>query len=261
MQFQEFLVKVKRAETPFYARLKRLAQMALQFRLPIPRVFGQLFLLLSHLRRIRYETDERIAVALFRYPVLRARCARIGERLQMERVPSFQGPVKVYLGDDVRLSGKPIFAAGRIFPDPEIRIGDRTFIGHASQFSVAKSIVIGNDVLIAGGCWILDYSAHPIHPDRRIAGVQVDPDEVRPVRICDKVWIGRNAIVLPGVTIGEGAVIGAAAVVTKDVPVGGICVGNPGRVLSRTVYEPRSPKASIAEQDSGKGTASIVQKI
>jgi acetyltransferase-like isoleucine patch superfamily enzyme len=44
--------------------------------------------------------------------------------------------------------------------------------------------------------------------------------------------------VLPGVTIGEGAVIGAATVVTKDVPPGGICVGNPGRVLPRTVYEP-----------------------
>jgi acetyltransferase-like isoleucine patch superfamily enzyme len=130
------------------------------------------------------------------------------------------------------------FSGARIFPDPELRIGDRTFIGHGSQFTVAKSVVIGNDVLIAGGCWIFDYSAHPLHPDLRIAGLQVDPEEVRPVRIEDKAWLGKDVIVLPGVTIGEGAVIGAATVVTKDVPPGAICVGNPGKVLPRTVYEP-----------------------
>ncbi len=238
MQLQEFIVKVKRAESPFYARLKWLAKQALTFQLPVPRALGQIFLYINRLRWIGHEIDERIAVMLYRYPLLRARCAHVGERLQMERVPIFVGPVKVYLGDDVRLSGQPIFSAGRIFPDPEIRIGDRTFIGHGSQFSVARSIVIGNDVLIAGGCWILDYSAHPLHPEHRIAGMQVDPGDVRPVRIEDKVWLGKNAMVLPGVVIGEGAVIGAGAVVTRDVPPGGICVGNPGRVLERTVYEP-----------------------
>ena len=51
----------------------------------------------------------------------------------------------------------------------------------------------------------------------------------------------KRRYVLPGVTIGEGAVIGARAVVTKDVPAGHICVGNPGRLLSRTVYD-RKPE-------------------
>jgi acetyltransferase-like isoleucine patch superfamily enzyme len=69
--------------------------------------------------------------------------------------------------------------------------------------------------------------------------MQVDPEDVRPVRIENKVWLGRGATILPGVTIGEGAVVGAATVVTKDVPPGHICVGNPGRLLSRTVYESR----------------------
>ncbi|MGB0064627.1 MAG: acyltransferase [Terracidiphilus sp.] len=237
MQFQEFILKVKRAESPFYARLKWLAKQALTFRLPVPRALGRVFVFINRLRWIRHEIDERIAVALYRYPVLRSRCAHVGERLQMEMVPIFSGPVKVYLGDDVRLSGRPVFSGGRIFPDPEIRIGNRTFIGHGCQFSAAKSIVIGDDVLIAGGCWILDYSAHPLNPEQRIAGLQVDPGDVRPVCIGDKVWLGKDTIVLPGVTIGEGAVIGAGAVVTKDVPRGGICVGNPGRVLPRTVYE------------------------
>lgn len=240
MLVQEFILKVKRAESPFFARLKRIAKQVLAFRLPIPRALDWLYLSIGFLKTLRFEVDERIAVALYRYPLFRARCAHIGKRLQMERIPNCNGPVKIYLGDDVRLSGKPAFSGGRIFPQPEIRIGDRTFIGHGAQFSVAKSIVVGKDVLIASGCWILDYSAHPLNPDRRIAGLQIDPEEVRPVRIEDKVWLGKNAIVLPGVTIGEGAVIGAAAVVTKDVPPGGICVGNPGRVLPRSVYEPRA---------------------
>ncbi len=240
MRVQEFILKVKRAESPFFARLKWIAKQTLIFRLPVPRALDWLFLSISNLKALRFEFDERVAVTLYRSPLLRARCSHVGMRLQMEQAPVFSGPVKVHLGDDVRLSGKATFSGARIFPDPEIRIGDRTFVGHACQFSAAKSIVIGNDVLIAGGCWILDYSAHPLNPEQRIAGLQVDPEDVRPVRIEDKVWLGRNAIVLPGVTIGEGAVIGAGAVVTRDVPPGGICVGNPGRVIERTVYEPRA---------------------
>jgi maltose O-acetyltransferase len=135
--------------------------------------------------------------------------------------------------------------SGRIFPDPELRIGNRAFIGSNCLFSVAKLIEIGDDVLIASGCSVSDYSGHPLDPDLRIAGGQVAPEDVRPVRIGNKAWLGRGAIVLPGVTIGEGAVIGAGAVVTKDVPPGSICVGNPGRLLSRTVYDSKSDRALL----------------
>lgn len=104
---------------------------------------------------------------------------------------------------------------------------------------VAKFITIGDDVLIAAHCNLSDFSAHPLDPDKRAAGEQVDPEDVRPVRIGNKAWLGRGATVLPSVTFGEGAVIGTATVVTKDVPPGHICVGNPDRLLSRTVYDTR----------------------
>lgn len=54
---------------------------------------------------------------------------------------------------------------------------------------------------------------------------------VKPVLICDDVWIGRRVIILPGVTIGKGAVIGAGSVVSKDIPPYSIAVGNPARVV------------------------------
>lgn len=70
-------------------------------------------------------------------------------------------------------------------------------------------------------------AAHPISPELREKGYQYK----RPVHIEDRVWIGTGAIILPGVTVGEGSVIGAGSVVTKDVPSGVVAVGNPCRVL------------------------------
>lgn len=247
MGIKDFTVKVKRAETPFYGRLKRFLQAVLGFQLPIPRFLDPMYRGFIHVRDFRYETSQKLSVAFFRYPVFRSMCASIGRNLRMEILPSISGNPKIHIGDDVRLSGMILISTGRIFPDPELRIGNRTFIGHGSSFSVAKSIEVGDDVLIAAGCWISDYSAHPIDPDKRVAGLQIEPDEVRPVRIGNRVWLGARAIVLPGVTIGDDAVVGAAAVVTKDVPPGCICVGNPGRILSRTVYDPK-PERLVGTQ-------------
>jgi acetyltransferase-like isoleucine patch superfamily enzyme len=240
MGINDFILKIKRAETPFYAGIKRFVLAALGFQLPIPRFLDPIYGNIVRYRNVRYELSEKFSVMFFRYPVLRSMCASVGERLRMELIPSISGNPKIHIGDDVFLSGKIIITAGRVFPDPELRIGNRTFVGHTSVFSVAKSIEIGDDVLIASGCWISDYSAHPIDPAKRVAGLQVEPDEVRPVRIGNRVWLGSRAIILPGVTVGDDAVIGAAAVVTKDVPPGCICVGNPGRILTRTVYDART---------------------
>lgn len=241
-----FILKIRRAETPFYARLKRAYKAILTFQMPIPRALDPIFSLIRFLQILKYETEQKISVVCLGFPILRTMCVSIGERLEMEGFPYITGPVKVYIGDDVRLSGSFAVSSGRIFDNPEFRIGNRTFIGAGCVFSVAKSITVGDDVLIAGGCSVSDYSAHPLDPDKRIAGGQVDPEDVRPVRIENKAWLGRGATILPGVTIGEGAVVGAATVVTKDVPPGHICVGNPGRLLSRTVYESKLPKDMVA---------------
>jgi serine acetyltransferase len=247
MFINEFILKVKRAETPFYARLKQIGQAVLTLQIPIPRLFDPFYKTILFLRYLRYETGEKLSVTFYRYPVMRILCVSIGKRLRMEQVPSLSGGPKIYIGDDVYLSGTLTVMAGRIFPDPELRVGSRSFIAAGCLFSVAKSIEIGDDVLIAGGCSISDYSQHPIDPEKRVTGLQVDPEDVRPVRIGNRAWLGRRATILPGVTIGEDAVIGASAVVTKDVPPGAICVGNPGRILSRTVYDPKSNSLVSAE--------------
>lgn len=93
-----------------------------------------------------------------------------------------------------------------ILDEAEVRIGDNVFIG--------PNVTI---------CTI----THALDADRRNAGIM----SARPVRIGNNVWIAANAVVLPGVTIGEGAVIGAGSVVNRNVPPRVLAAGNPCRVI------------------------------
>jgi galactoside O-acetyltransferase len=120
----------------------------------------------------------------------------------------------------------------------KVIIGDRCYIG-TSHIVCHSLIELGDDVIISWGATIVDHNSHAIDwPDRKndvlwwARGIK-SWDNVRraPVKICDKVWIGFNAIILKGVTIGEGAVIGAGAVVTKDVAPYTIVGGNPADVI------------------------------
>lgn len=142
----------------------------------------------------------------------------------------------------LRIGANSIFA-GRLSFDREgasVIIGDRTYIG-ASHIVAAQRIEIGDDVLISWGCTLVDHHSHSLNFDERAADVtnwlvgKKDWTHVSssPVQIDDKVWIGFNAAILPGVTIGEGAIIGACSVVTKDVEPWTVVAGNPARVIRR----------------------------
>ncbi len=233
MSISDIATKVRRAETPFYARLKRLARWARSFNLPVPRVMFPLFRALFALQRGLVAAVRKTLVVLYRYPVFRSHCVSIGKRFEMERIPAFDPDVRMRIGDDVRFSGIISIASGHVLPGPELVIGNRVFVGHGACFVVSRKVVVEDDVLIAGQCYIADSSGHPVDPLKRVQGERPDASEIREVRICRGAWIGRQAVILPGVTVGEGAIVGACAVVTKDVPAYSVCVGNPGRVLVR----------------------------
>ena len=98
-------------------------------------------------------------------------------------------------------------------------VGERTFINAGCKFQDQGGIYIGNDCLLGHNATLCTIN-HAQDPDRR------GDMEFHPIHIEDKVWLGANVTILPGVTIGEGAIVAAGAVVTKDVPprtiVGGI---------------------------------------
>jgi maltose O-acetyltransferase len=107
-----------------------------------------------------------------------------------------------------------------------IYIGDYSFLNLGCTILDCNKVKIGNHVMIGPNVQIYT-AAHELLAEERIQGLEV----AKPVVIEDRVWIGGGAILLPGVSIGHNAVVGAGAVVSRSVPVNTIVVGNPARVI------------------------------
>lgn len=151
----------------------------------------------------------------------------------------------------VTIGERGIISASFIFESKkgEITIGNNVHIGGANIIS-RSSIIIGNDVTMAWDIYIYDHDSHSIYWEKRQNDnincydsyskysnniLNKDWTNVisKPIIIEDKVWIGFGVTILKGVHIGEGAVIGAQSVVTKDVPAWTIVAGNPARIIKK----------------------------
>ena len=109
-----------------------------------------------------------------------------------------------------------------------IRIGRDTFINFGCVFLDVAAIMLGENCQVGPGVQI--YAAdHPRDRELRRQGYESGI----PVHIGNNVWLGGSAIILPGVSIGDDAVVGAGSVVTRDVPPGSTVAGNPARIIGR----------------------------
>ncbi|MEU6104063.1 sugar O-acetyltransferase [Streptomyces flaveolus] len=109
-----------------------------------------------------------------------------------------------------------------------VHIGDDFFGNVNLTFVDDVDIRIGDGVMIAPSV-TLTTTGHPVHPARRVDFGRFS----EPIVIEDKVWIGSNAVVLPGVRIGYGSVIGAGSVVSRSIPPMSVAFGTPCRVVRR----------------------------
>ena len=107
-----------------------------------------------------------------------------------------------------------------------IKVGKNVFINACCRFQDQGGIEIGDGSLIGHNTTIATLN-HDFNPDKR---ANLHPS---PVKIGKNVWIGSDCTILPGVEIGDGAVIGAGSVVTKNVPANSIAVGSPARVIKQ----------------------------
>src|SRR4051794_572041 len=167
--------------------------------------------------------DDAIAIAM-RAAIWRAGALRAGRGLQVRSGVGFKHLETFEIGDGVFI-GAQTYVQGRF--DGTCVIGDHTWIGPQSYFD-ARNLVIGDYVGWGPGAKVLG-SAHTALPID-VPIIQTDLD-IRPVRIESWADVGTNAVILPGVTVGRGAIVGAGAVVTHDVPPFSVVAGVPARVI------------------------------
>ena len=238
---EKFILKIKRADTPFYRFLKKMAKGLVASTLPLPRFLHPLLRLLFNLQGMIADFFRWALTYFVREPLFRGRCQSMGKRFRLSRLPWIVGHAKIYIGNDVNFFGKVDVMSGRIFDEPRLVIGDRVDIGHNVVFLVNKEIVIEDDVNVASGVRFMDSDAHPRDAAERIADLPPKPEEIKPVRIRKNAWIGQNAFILKGVTVGEGAVVGVNSVVVTDVPAYSVAMGNPARVVMKNLARPGEP--------------------
>ena len=145
----------------------------------------------------------------------------IGSRLHLRNGRGIRLGRRVEIEHDVYLK--------LVAPQARLTVGDFTFIGAGCEIDVDTSVAIGAHTLLAPGVFITDH-AHNVARARRL---DEQGNHSAPVVIGDDVWLGTKCIVLPGITIGDGAVVGAGAVVTKDVEPYAIVAGVPAKPIGK----------------------------
>lgn len=132
----------------------------------------------------------------------------------------------------------------------KISLGEFSAIGIGSVIRSVESVVVGKCTAISTNVVISDNNNHPVNPADRLILRKTPPgsferswinSEHAPIIIGDNCWIGENSRICKGVTIGDGAIVAANAVVTKDVPANSIVAGNPGRIV-KTDIDKNTPR-------------------
>ena len=215
---------------PLAQAARRLRLAVQNFTLPAPRIIVRPILWAFLAARAGSEYARRVLVC---EPLFKAHCARYGRRVRTGAFLHWVcGRGDIVLGDDVLIDGKCHFLFAARFSDcPTLTVGDHSFIGHDCQFTIGRRITIGRHCLIAGQARLYDSDGHSTDPGARLAGLPPPEETVKPIVVNDNVWVGTGALILKGVTIGEGSVVAACAVVTRDIPPGVLVAGNPARIV------------------------------
>lgn len=161
-------------------------------------------------------------------------CQKINGKPMVFHPVLLRGKGTISFGDKVQIGvlASPCFYSHYAYieartPQSKITIGNQVTLNNGFSAEAMGEITIKDKVLIGVHCAILDNDGHALDPNQRESGLP----SVKPVMICENVFIGDRVTILKGVTIGANSVIGSGAVVTHDIPENVIAAGNPARVI------------------------------
>jgi acetyltransferase-like isoleucine patch superfamily enzyme len=233
------ILKIKRGETPFYKTLGTIARGILYPRPPrLPRWMLPPFRLMYEVHYMVIRTWHTFWNIVYRGPMFQARCASFGKGVSVDRLPFVYGHVDIHIGDNVWIGGDVSITSGRLVDRPVLIVKDRAEIAWGVSIAVSKEVIIEEHARVSNGVRISDSDGHPREADLRAKNEPVRIRDIKPVRICKNAWIGNGTHIMKGVTIGEGAVIGANSVVISDIPPFSLALGNPAEVLFRNYGRP-----------------------
>ena len=168
-----------------------------------------------------------IAFCLMRGFFKKVKFASCGKLLRAGRgVRILKKNSEISVGDRVFLHEKVKLSAWGTDKKARIKIGSNSYIGDRTEIHAGESVTVGDGCVIAWDCNIMDRDYHKLDSETEV---------YKPVSIGNHVWIGCRCIILKGVSIGDGAVIAAGSVVTRDVPPGALAGGNPARIIKEKV--------------------------
>jgi acetyltransferase-like isoleucine patch superfamily enzyme len=242
------IFRIKKAETPFWRMVKKLILAILKpTSLHIPAGLRFLFRWLYEMHFAIIGIARRLVTFFYRGPLFQGRCSSFGKNVTLSgSIPFVTGHVEIHVGNNVSIGGNVAIFSGGPVENPKLVIGDRSGIGWNNIVVVNREVIIEEDVFIPHDCRISDSDGHPREADLRIAYMPPDPKDIRPVRICRQAWIGAGSHIMKGVTIGEGAIIGANSVVITDIPPYALAMGNPAKVIIRNFGLPSTMQKPAA---------------
>jgi maltose O-acetyltransferase len=182
---------------------------------------------------VRRDLIQTLRIAWYRR---RWTCERIEGEPQLRAPAVLAGKGSIAFGEHVILGWEQSagYLSGYTYvearnPESRIAFGDQTHLNNGVMVvSEGPGISIGRRCLFGPGVHVYDSDFHPLAASER----QGAPAAMARVEIGDDVFLGTNALILKGVTLGDGCVVGAGSVVVADVPPGAVVGGNPARVIA-----------------------------
>ena len=162
------------------------------------------------------------------------------KKVRIESPRNVQNPDRISFGNNIYIGPNSVISAniGGVFDthgfvsyNPKIRIGHGFWATSNLEIYCCDEIIIENNVMCAANVFIYDHS-HGFET-ANVAYKDQPMTQIRPVRIGQGVWVGKNSVILSGVSIGDFAIIGANSVVTKSIPARCIAVGAPAKPIKK----------------------------